>query len=103
MHACRAVLYSTHPPLALAAHPFKHVSTHHLSTSAPLLPPKRASLGQAGLPARGLAQHGAASPADDDGLGVREDGRDGEAAGAFDVHEEGARGGDELLCQGGNG
>jgi len=30
-------------------------------------------------------------------LGVREDGRDGEAAGAFDVHEEGAGDGDEGL------
>ncbi len=65
-----------------------------------LLSPKRAALGQARLAASGLAQHGGAAAADDDGLRVREDGRDGEAAGAFDVHEEGAGGGDEHL--GGN-
>jgi hypothetical protein len=35
-----------------------------------------------------LAQDGGASLADDDGLGVREDGGDGEAAGALDIHEE---------------
>jgi len=36
--------------------------------------------------------------ADDNGLSVREDGGDGEAAGALDIHEEGARGRDESLC-----
>lgn len=67
-----------------------------------LLPPEGAPLGQARLAAGGLAQHGGAAAADDDGLGVREDGRDGEAAGALDVHEEGAGRGDEhLLCDGG--
>ena len=30
---------------------------------------------------------------------MREDGGDGEAAGAFDVHEEGAGGGDESLLR----
>ena len=64
---------------------------------AHLLPPERAPLRQARLSARGLAEHGRAAGADDDGLGVREDGRDGEAAGAFDVHEERARGGHEGL------
>jgi hypothetical protein len=53
-----------------------------------LLPPERAALGQARLATGGLAEHGGASLADDDGLGVGEDGGDGEAAGALDVHEE---------------
>ena len=35
--------------------------------------------------------------ADDDGLGVREDGGDGEAAGALDIHEEGAGSGHKGL------
>lgn len=56
-----------------------------------LLPSERAALGQAGLATGGLAKHGCAALADDDGLGVGEDGGDGEAAGALDVHEEGAR------------
>ena len=64
-----------------------------------LLPPERAALRQPRLATRRLAQHGRAAAADDDGLGVREDGRDGEAAGAFDVHEEGARGGHEGLAR----
>lgn len=68
-----------------------------------LLPPKRTSLRQSRFPARRLAQHGAAAAADDDGLGVREDGGDGEAAGAFDVHEEGAGDGDEGLGLEGRG
>ena len=38
-----------------------------------------------------------ATLADDDGLRVREDGGDGEAAGALDVHEEGARSWDQSL------
>lgn len=62
-----------------------------------LLPPERAPLRQPRLTARRLAQHGRATAADDDGLGVRKDGRDGEAAGTLDVHEEGARGGHEGL------
>ena len=37
----------------------------------------------------GLAQDRGASDAEDDGLGVAEDGRDLVAAGALDVHEEG--------------
>lgn len=63
-----------------------------LFTSFYLLPPKRAPLRQSRLPTSRLAQHGRAAAADDDGLGVREDGRDCEAAGALDVHEEGAGG-----------
>ena len=35
--------------------------------------------------------------ADDNGLGVGEDGGDGEAAGALDVHEERAGGGHKSL------
>ena len=38
-----------------------------------------------------------AALADDDCVGVREDGGDGEASGALDVHEEGAGGGHEGL------
>ncbi len=67
-----------------------------------LLPPKRAPLCESRLAARRLAQHLRAPGADDDGLRVREDGRDGEAAGALDVHEEGAGAGYEGLsshCQ----
>lgn len=64
-----------------------------------LLPPERAPFRQPRLPARRLAQHGRAAAADDDGLGVREDGRDGEAAGALDVHEEGAGGRHEGLMR----
>lgn len=55
-----------------------------------LLPPERAALGQSGFTTGGLAEDGGASSADDNGLGVREDGGDCEAAGALDVHEEGA-------------
>ena len=54
----------------------------------PLLPPERAALGETGLATGRLAQHRRAALADDDGLGVGEDGGDGEAAGALDVHEE---------------
>jgi len=55
-----------------------------------LLPSERASLGESGLATGGLAEDGGAAGADDDGLGVGEDGGDGETAGALDVHEEGA-------------
>jgi hypothetical protein len=67
-----------------------------------LLSTERAALGESGLATGGLAQDGGAALADDDGLGVREDGGDGEAAGALDVHEEGAGGGHKGLfrsCQ----
>jgi len=53
-----------------------------------LLPSERASLCEPGLSSGGLAEHLRAARAHDDGLGVREDGCDGEAAGALDVHEE---------------
>jgi len=62
-----------------------------------LLSPERAALGETGLATSGLAKNLRASGADDDGLCVREDGGDGEAAGALDVHEEGAGTGDEGL------
>jgi hypothetical protein len=63
----------------------------------PSLPPERAALGEPGLAARGLAQHLRAAGADDHRLRVAEDGRDGEAAGALDVHEEAAGAGHEHL------
>jgi len=44
-----------------------------------------------------LAQDGGATLADDDSLSVRKDGSDGEAAGTFDVHEEGSGLGDQGL------
>lgn len=81
---------SSHPVVATSALPF-----HTLRN--PLLPPERAALCESGLATGGLAQDLRAAGADDDGLCVREDGRDGEAAGALDVHEEGARAGDERL------
>lgn len=62
-----------------------------------LLAAERAALGQTGLTTGGLAENGLAAGADDDGLGVREDGGDGEATGALDVHEEGAGLGHEGL------
>lgn len=68
-------------------------------TRTHLLPPKGAALRQSRLPTGRLAQHGRAAAADDDGLGVREDGCDGEAAGALDVHEEGAGGRYEGLAR----
>jgi len=68
-----------------------------------LLPPERAALGEPGLATGRLAQDGRAALADDDGLGVGEDGGDGEAAGALDVHEEGAgrrhKGLETVTCQ----
>ena len=60
-------------------------------TALRLLSPERAALSEPGLATGGLAEDGRASGADDDGLGVRENGGDGEAAGALNVHEEGAR------------
>jgi len=54
-----------------------------------LLSPERAALSESGLTTGGLAKDSGASLADDDGLGVGEDGGDGEAAGALDIHEEG--------------
>ena len=80
-----------------------------------LLPAERAALGQPRLATSGLAPVLCVSPcpilttvvldlqdlraalADDDCVGVREDGGDGEAAGALDIHEERAGGGHEGL------
>jgi len=62
-----------------------------------LLPAERAALSQTSLATGGLAEHGGAALADNDRLCVREDGGDGEAAGALDVHEEGAGSGDQSL------
>jgi len=53
-----------------------------------LLSSEGATLCQSGLATCGLAQNCRAAGADNDGLCVREDGCDGEAAGALDVHEE---------------
>lgn len=55
-----------------------------------LLPSERAALGQSCLTTGGLAEDSGAALADNDGLGVGEDGGDGEASGALDVHEEGS-------------
>jgi len=66
-------------------------------TARRLLSSERAALGQTGLATCGLAEHGRAAGADDDGLCVREDGGDGEAAGALDIHEEGAGSWDKVL------
>lgn len=63
-----------------------------------LLPAERAALGKTGLATGGLAEDLGAAGADDDSLGVREDGGDGEAAGALDVHEEGAGAGHKGLA-----
>ena len=60
----------------------------HLHT---LLPSERAPLCESGLASRRLAQDRRATLADDDGLGVREDGGDCEAARAFDILSEEAR------------
>lgn len=65
--------------------------------NAHLLSSERATLGQSSLTTSRLAENGGASLADDDGLGVGENGGDGEAAGALDVHEERAGGGDKGL------
>jgi hypothetical protein len=62
-----------------------------------LFPPERAALRKPGLATGRLAEHRGAAGADDDGLSVRENGRDREAAGALDVHEERAGALDESL------
>ena len=56
-----------------------------------------APLGESGPSSRGLAEHDVAATAEHDRLGVAEDGRDLEAAGALDVHEEAIRALDEAL------
>ena len=82
--------------------PYHHVvinrpKTNKTRPGIPLLPPERAALGETGLATGRLAEDLRAALANDDGLGVREDGGDGEAAGALDVHEEGSWGRDEGL------
>ena len=67
-----------------------HHSMKSIIVASALLPAERAALGKTGLATGGLAEDLGAAGADNDGLGVREDGGDGEAAGALDVHEEGA-------------
>jgi hypothetical protein len=53
-----------------------------------LLSAERTSLGETGLSTSGLAENGSAGSADNDGLGVGEDGGDVEASRALNVHEE---------------
>ena len=67
-----------------------HHSSRSIIVASSLLSAERAALGKTGLATGGLAEDLGAAGADNDGLGVREDGGDGEAAGALDVHEEGA-------------
>ena len=62
-----------------------------------LLPPERAALCESGLATGGLAEDLRATGADNDGLCVGEDGGDGEAARALDVHEEGSGAWDKSL------
>ena len=62
-----------------------------------LLSPERAALCESGLATGWLAKDLRAAGAHDDGLGVGEDGGDGEAARALNVHEEGARAGHKGL------
>ena len=62
-----------------------------------LLSPERAALCESGLATRGLAENLRATCADNDGLCVGEDGGDGEATGALDVHEEGSWARDKSL------
>jgi hypothetical protein len=84
--------------------PLSHDSRHRnpsipavITPTKRLLPSERAALGQSRLATSGLAQDLRAALADDDCVGVREDGGDGEASGALDVHEEGAGSGHEGL------
>ena len=56
-------------------------------TSA-LLSSERTSFCETCLSTSRLAEDGRTACADDNGLGVGEDGGDGEAAGALDIHEE---------------
>ena len=83
--------------------PYHHVATKCPITKEkpdqanPLLSPERAALSETGLTAGRLAEDLGAAGADDGGLCVREDGGDGEAARALDVHEEGSWAWDEGL------
>jgi len=62
-----------------------------------LLSSEGAALCETSLSTSRLAEDGRAASADDDGLCVREDGGDCEAAGALDIHEEGSRSRDKVL------
>jgi hypothetical protein len=62
-----------------------------------LLSSEGAALGESGLSTGRLAENGCATLADDDSLGVREDGGDGEATRALDIHEERPRSRDKGL------
>jgi hypothetical protein len=64
-----------------------------------LLSSEGAALGQACFSTGRLAKDGRAAGADDDGLCVREDSRDCEAAGALDVHEERSGSRDKVLLR----
>ena len=102
--------------------PLSHDSRHRnpsipavITPTKRLLPSERAALGQSRLATSGLAPVNAlahalilcpivldlqdlrAALADDDCVGVREDGGDGEASRALDVHEERAGGGHKGL------
>lgn len=63
----------------------------------PLLPSERTAFSEAGLASCGLAENGGAALADNYGLGVGEDGCDGEATRTLHVHEEGSRSRHERL------
>ena len=62
-----------------------------------LLSSEGAALCETSLSTSRLAEDCRAASADDDGLCVREDGGDCEAAGALDIHEEGSRSRDKVL------
>jgi hypothetical protein len=79
--------------VVIVTHPIPAVT----SPASRLLPSERAALGQPRLATSGLAQDLRAALADDDCVCVREDGGDGEASRALDVHEERAGSGHESL------
>lgn len=80
-----------HISFLITPHQIAPLRSGRRSFASHLLSPERAALGQTSLTTGGLTENGRATGADDNGLGVREDGGDGEAAGALDVHEERAR------------
>ena len=59
---------------------------YNLRWCTPLLAPERAALCESGLTASWLSENLGARAAQHNGVCVREDGRDGEAAWALDVH-----------------
>lgn len=84
------------PPSDVQAHPAPFTSSR-IFTHTPLLSPERASLCESSLATSRLAQDLRAAGANDDSLCVRENSRDGETAGALDIHEEGSWAGHEHL------